>query len=359
MKQYNIVVGSGIAGAVVARRVAEEKNEKVIVIEKKNHIGGYCYDYRDKNGILVHKFGPHIFRTNSRAVWDYVSRFSSWEEYQHKVLSYVNGSFYPIPINLDTVNGFLGTEFSSLDVGQYFDQVKKTDENINSVKNVIESQVGSLFYEMFFKNYTLKQWGKDPSELPKEIVARIPVRTNRDDRYFTHKYQGMPQDGYTNMILNILDHKNIKVLLNTDYKEVKGQIQPRSIYYSGAIDEYYDYCFGKLPYRCVSFDIQTLDVDYYQPVAVVNYPNDYNFTRITEYKHFYKEKKSKTTIAKEFPSDKGEPAYPIPCKENLSLYERYYSLSKNENVKFIGRLGEYRYYSMDQIIEKMLKEKLY
>lgn len=358
MKIANIIVGAGIAGAVLARRIAEEKGEKVLVVEKRDHIGGYCYDYRDEQGIFIHKFGPHIFRTDNVHVWNYVNRFSEFKEYQHKVLAYVQGHFYPMPINIDTVNGILGTSFNSDQVLEYFDQVRNKNISAANVKDVVESQVGNLFYELFFKNYTKKQWGEDPSLLPKEIISRIPIRSNREDRYFTVKYQGMPEQGYTQMIRNILSHKNIKVLLNTDYREISTLRGNAKLFYSGPIDEYYEYCFGKLPYRCVSFKLEKYDQEYYQPVAVVNYPNDYDYTRITEYKHFYGNRTSCTVIGKEFSSNEGEPSYPIPQKENKALYEKYFKLAEKDAINFIGRLGEYQYYSMDQIIEKMLHKEI-
>lgn len=350
-----VVVGSGIAGSVLARRLAEEKGDQVLIVEKRNNISGYCYDFRDDNGILIHKYGPHIFRTDSEKVWKFLSRFTEWEDYQHKVLANVNGQFYPMPINLDTVNCFLGTHYTVENVGEYFESHKKELKEINCVKDVIEGQIGSEFYRAFFEKYTEKQWGLSCEQLPPEIVARIPIRKNRDDRYFTHQYQAMPKTGYTEMMRNILDHPNIHIMLNTDYKDVKDYIKCKHIYYSGPIDEYYDYRYGKLPYRSVTFKFETYQLEQYQPVAVVNYPNNYDYTRITEFKHFYHMKTSNTVIAKEFPGANGTPSYPIPTSENRELYKKYAAIP-NDKVIFIGRLGEYRYYSMDQIVENILEK---
>lgn len=305
MKIDALIVGAGIAGSVLARKLAEEQGQQILVVDKRNHVGGYCYDYRDENGILIHKYGPHIFRTDSKEVWKFLSRFTDWQDYQHKVLANVNGHFYPMPINLDTVNQYLGTQYTAEDVEEYFEEHKISLIEINNVKDVIESQIGPEFYHAFFEHYTEKQWGLPCEELPPEIVARIPIRKNRDDRYFTHCYQALPKDGYTNMIQNILDHPNIHILLNTDFKDIKGAIESKHTYYSGPIDEYYNYCYGKLPYRNVTFKFETYPVEQYQPVSVVNYPNNYDYTRITEFKHFYPSRSSCTVIAKEIPSGGG------------------------------------------------------
>ncbi|MGI5977340.1 MAG: UDP-galactopyranose mutase [Candidatus Limivicinus sp.] len=358
MKVQNLVIGAGASGIVLARRIAEEKNEKVLIIEKRNHIAGDCYDYRDAEGILIHKYGPHIFRTNDEKVYHFLSRFTDWFDYQHKVLAYVGGDYYPMPINLDTVNNFLGTHYNSENVLEYFDRVKKNIPVVRNVKDVIESQVGTVFYENFFKNYTQQQWGMAPEDLPPEIVARIPIRSNRDDRYFTVKYQGIPSEGYTAMFMNMLNHPNISYMLNTDYFDISDQIEAEHIYFSGRIDEFYQYKFGKLPYRCVHFKFETIDREQVQPVAVVNYPNENDYTRITEFKHFMRSNSHKTVISKEYPSSEGNPSYPIPTAENQALYQKYVSLSANDKVEFIGRLGTYKYYSMDQTIDAILKMKL-
>ena len=353
-----LIVGAGIAGVTLARRIAEETNKKIMVVDKRHHIGGYCYDYRNHEGILIHRFGPHIFRTDSKEVYDFLSRFTQWCDYQHKVLAYAEGHFYPMPINLDTVNKYLGTDYSSESVLTYFEKARTNPQKIDNVKDAVESQIGPIFYKAFFEQYTLKQWGEKPENLPAEIIARIPIRSNRDDRYYTVQYQAVPQEGYTVMLQNMLNHPNIKVMLNTDYKEIKDQIKYKKMYYSGLIDEYYDFKFGKLPYRCVNFIVEELEMEQYQSAAVVNYPNNYDYTRITEFKHFYKTKSKNTAIAKEYPSSEGDPSYPIPTKENSELYKKYAALADNNNVEFIGRLGQYKYYSMDQVISDILKMRI-
>jgi UDP-galactopyranose mutase len=358
MKVQNLIVGSGIAGITLARRLADEQNQTVLIVERRNHIGGYCYDYRDDEGILIHKYGPHIFRTDSKRVWEYLSRFTHWYNYQHKVLTYVEGKLYPIPINLDTVNNFLGTNFDSDSVLEYFERVKLKKGSCENVKDVIESQVGPLFYQHFFQNYTSKQWGIAPEDLPKEIVARIPIRNNRDGRYFTARYQGIPEQGYTEMFMKMLQHTKIRVMLNTDYQDIQAEIGCDRLFYSGAIDEYYQYCRGRLPYRCVSFELNRINARHYQQAAVVNYPNDYDFTRITEFKYFTNHQAPHTVIAKEYSSSEGDPSYPIPVKENMELYNQYLKLARNGSPVFVGRLGRYKYYSMDEIIEAILDMRL-
>lgn len=354
MNVNSIIVGAGIAGISLARRLAEEKNERIMIIEKQKNIGGFAYDYRNRDGILIHKFGPHIFRTDSLKVYQFLSRFTKWFDYQHKVLANVEGSFYPMPINLDTVNKYMGTNYTSENVLQFFKEIKTNPVNIENVKDAVESQIGETFYKAFFENYTKKQWGEAAENLPASVIARIPIRSNRDDRYFTSCYQGIPKEGYTAMLEKMLDHPNISIMLNTDYETVKNEIIADKVYYSGSIDEYYNYCFGKLPYRCVYFEIEELDVEYFQPVAVVNYPNNYDYTRITEFKYFNGNRSKRTVIAKEYSSDSGNRSYPIPIMKNKDLYNRYYNLNDNNQVTFIGRLGTYCYLSMDQIIENIL-----
>ena len=263
-----------------------------------------------------------------------------------------------MPINLDTVNHFLGSNYDSNTVMQYFKESKTHPHTIDNIKDAVESQVGTLFYEAFFKSYTYKQWGIEPEKLPPSIISRIPIRANRDNRYFTVKYQGIPKQGYTAMMKNMLDHPNIKIMLNTNFKDICEEITYDKLYYSGSIDEYFDYVYGKLPYRCVSFKLETYDIPQYQSVAVVNYPNDYDYTRITEFKHFIPSTSHNTVIAKEYPCDSGSPSYPIPLENNINLYKKYLQLADGTNIVFIGRLGQYKYLSMDQVIDGVLMLKI-
>jgi len=352
----NIVVGASFAGSIVARRLAEEKNEKVLVIEKRNHIGGNAFDFYNSDGILVHKYGPHIFHTNNKKVWDYLSRFTEWRLYQHRVLAYVDGQLLPFPINLDTINTLFGTNYTSDTIKEFYENVKINKEVIENSEDGVISQVGVELYEKFFKNYTKKQWGVYPDQLSPQVTARIPIRANRDDRYFTDKYQGLPKEGYTKMFERILDHPNISIMLNTDYLSIKDELKYNRLIYTGCIDEFFDYKYGRLPYRSIFFDFETIDNDKYQSVGTVNYPNDYDFTRITEFKHLTGQKCDKTTIVREYSKSEGEPYYPVPDKNNEKRYLKYLEdARKLPNVYFIGRLAMYKYLNMDKVVEYALE----
>lgn len=353
---YNyVIVGAGFAGCVLAERIANELNKKVLIIEKRNHIGGNAYDCYNEDGILVHKYGPHIFHTNNKEVWDYLSKFTEWYHYQHRVLAYVDGQTVPMPINLDTINKLYNTNFTPDELNKFFEKVRDKKEEILNSEDMVISKVGKDLYEKFFKGYTKKQWDLYPYELEPEVTARIPIRTNRDDRYFTDKYQGMPKYGYIKMFENMLNNKNIHIMLNTDYKEVIDSIEYEKLIYTGPIDYYFDYKYGKLPYRSLNFEFETLDCEKYQEVGTVNYPNDYDFTRITEFKHLTGQKHYKTTIVREYSSAEGEPYYPIPQKKNIEQYKLYEEeANKLNNVFFIGRLANYKYYNMDKVVEEAL-----
>lgn len=356
LKMYNyVIVGAGFAGCVLAERIANELNKKVLIIEKRNHIGGNAYDCYNEDGILVHKYGPHIFHTNNKIVWDYLSQFTEWYHYQHRVLAYVDGQTVPMPINLDTINKLYNTNFTPDELNKFFEKVRDKKEDILNSEDMVISKVGKDLYEKFFKGYTKKQWDLYPYELEPEVTARIPIRTNRDDRYFTDKYQGMPKYGYIKMFENMLNNKNIHIMLNTDYKEVIDSIEYEKLIYTGPIDYYFDYKYGKLPYRSLNFEFETLDCEKYQEVGTVNYPNDYDFTRITEFKHLTGQKHYKTTIVREYSSAEGEPYYPIPQKKNIEQYKLYEEeANKLNNVFFIGRLANYKYYNMDKVVEEAL-----
>lgn len=340
------VVGCGLSGAVCARLLAE-KGRRVIVIERRDHIAGNAYDYYNRDGILVHRYGPHIFHTKYKQVWDFLSRFTGWRYYQHRVLAFVNGMTVPLPINLDTVNQIYGTNYSSFTIRDFFSSAQE-DIPVNNARDMVISKVGRELYELFFHNYTKKQWDLFPEELAAEVTARIPVRYNRDDRYFNDPYQGMPADGYTAMVSNMLNHPGISILLNTSYKKVKREISFARVIYTGAVDEFFDHTYGRLPYRSLTFDCETLDRECFQDAAVINYPNDYEFTRITEFKHLTGQKHHLTTIMREYPKADGEPCYPIPREESQDLYNRYADEAASlKDVYFTGRLGLYKYANMD------------
>ncbi len=349
-----LIVGAGYAGSVLAERLARGSGKTVLLIDRRPHIGGNAYDCYDDAGILIHKYGPHIFHTNSREVFDYLSRFTEWRQYQHRVLAQVDGQLVPMPINLDTINLLYGLNLSAFQMEEFLARRAEKIQCARTSEDVVVGKVGRELYEKFFRGYTRKQWGLDPSELDAQVTARVPTRTNRDDRYFTDTYQAMPKRGFTRMFENMLDHPNIHVLLNTDYRAVREIIPHREVIYCGPVDEFFDFRFGKLPYRCLEFKHETLNQAKYQPVAVVNYPNDYAYTRVTEFKHLTGQEHSKTSIVYEFPTAEGDEYYPIPRKENAELYHRYQALAEQAGVHFVGRLATYKYYNMDQVVAQAL-----
>jgi UDP-galactopyranose mutase len=350
-----LVVGAGFAGSVIAERLAKVLGKKVLICDKRPHIGGNAYDHYNEHGILVHRYGPHIFHTNSRDVFDYLSQFTDWRTYEHHVLASVDGQLVPMPINLDTINKLYGMELTSLELEKFFESVAEPREQIRTSEDVVVSKVGRELYEKFFRNYTRKQWDLDPSELDASVTSRVPVRTNRDDRYFTDRYQAMPLHGFTRMFENMLDHPNIKILLNCDYHEILSAVSYKEMIFTGPVDEYFDYVFGKLPYRSLHFKHETHNREKYQPEAVVNYPNEHAFTRITEFKYLTGQEHPKTSIVYEFPKSDGDPYYPVPRPENAELYKQYKALADaTPNVHFIGRLATYKYYNMDQVTAQAL-----
>ncbi len=351
-----VVVGAGITGLTLAERIANERNEKVLVIEKRAHIGGNCFDYYDENGVLVHKYGPHIFHTASKKAYDYLSRFTKWNDYQHRVLTYVDGNLLPMPICARTINMLYNLNLSTQEVEGFLKGVADGKREIKSSEDVVISKAGEYIYEKFFKHYTKKQWDMYPSELDPSVISRVPVRYNTDERYFTDMYQGMPSAGYSHMFSKMADSSNIKILLNTDYKEVIGDIEYDTLIYTGPIDYYFDYALGHLKYRSIDVVLETKDVSDYQSAAVVNYPNDYDFTRITEFKKLTWQKHDKTVICKEYPTWEGDPYYPVPIEAQKKLYARYKSEADKEgSVVFAGRLAEYKYYNMDEALLRALE----
>ncbi len=350
-----LIVGAGFAGSVLAERLAAGSDKKVLICDRRPHIGGNAYDHYNDAGILVHKYGPHIFHTNSREVFEYLSRFTEWRPYQHRVRASVDGQIVPIPINLDTINTLYGLNLTSFEVEEFFNKVAEPVEHIKTSEDVVVNRVGRELYEKFFKNYTRKQWGLDPSELDASVTSRVPTRTNRDDRYFTDTYQAMPLNGFTRMFENMLDHPNIKIMLNCDYSEIEKDIPFAEMIYTGPVDSYFDYCYGKLPYRSLEFKHETHDVSVYQSAPVVNYPNEHLYTRVTEFKYLTGQEHPKTSIVYEFPKSQGDAYYPVPRKENTDLYAKYKGLAdRTPNVHFVGRLATYKYYNMDQIVAQAL-----
>ena len=350
-----LIVGAGFAGSVIAERLATQAGKKVLVIDKRNHIGGNAYDHYNSEGILVHRYGPHIFHTNSKEIFEYLGQFTAWRPYEHQVLASVDGKLVPIPINLNTINELYGLQLNSSQVDQFLEEKAEKKERISTSEDVVVSKVGRELYEKFFRGYTRKQWDLDPSELDASVTARIPTRNNRDNRYFTDTFQAMPLHGYTRMFENMLSHPNIKVMLNTDYKEVQDFIPFREMIYTGPIDYYFDYRFGKLPYRSLDFHFETHDKEQYQQAATVNYPNNHLYTRITEFKYLTGQKNDKTTIVFEYPKAEGDPYYPVPRPENAELYKKYQLLAEPlSHVHFIGRLATYKYYNMDQVVGQAL-----
>ena len=355
-----LIVGAGFAGAVLAERLASQRGATCLVIDKRAHIAGNAYDRYDAAGVLVHSYGPHYFRTNSDRIVAYLSQFTEWHHVDYKILSWTDGRYWQFPINLNTFEQLLGRPSTSGEMERTLAEWRVPIVSPKNSEEVIISQIGRRLYEMFFKNYTRKQWQRDPSELDASVCGRIPVRTNRDDRFVSDKFQALPKDGYTAMFRRMLAHPNIEVRLNTDYREARKEVQFRHLIYTGPVDEYFDHCFGPLPYRSIRFEEETLPVEYHQPAMQVNYPNDHDYTRVVEMKHATGQKLPVTTIVREYPQAYGpghEPYYPIPAPDARAQYERYAVLAEQERgVTFVGRLATYRYYNMDQVVGMALAE---
>jgi UDP-galactopyranose mutase len=350
-----LVVGAGFAGSTLAERLAREAGKRVLVVDRRNHIGGNAYDHYDDAGILVHRYGPHIFHTNSADVFAYLSQFTDWRPYEHRVRASVDGRLVPLPINLDTINELYGLSLGASELEAFFASVAEPVERVRTSEDVVVSKVGRELYLKFFRNYTRKQWDLDPSELDASVAARVPARLNRDDRYFTDSYQAMPLHGYTRMFERMLDHPNIKVLLQTDYREIDALVPYRELVYTGPVDEFFDLRYGKLPYRSLEFRFETLARERFQPAPVVNFPNEHAYTRCTEFKYLTGQEHPKTTVVYEYPRAEGDPYYPVPRPENAALYQRYKALADSTaGVHFVGRLATYKYYNMDQVVAQAL-----
>jgi len=350
------VVGAGLAGSVMAERLASQSGARVLIVDRRNHVAGNTYDEVDAAGIRVHRYGPHIFHTNSEAVFEYLSQFTAWHRYEHRVLARVRGQLLPIPINRTTVNRLFGLNLTTDDeVADFYAQRALSNGVPKNSEEVVLGAVGRELYELFFRGYTRKQWGRDPSQLSASVTARIPTRTNEDDRYFTDRFQAMPREGYTAMVERMLDHPLIDVQTGVDFDDVPAYIYSRLVF-TGPVDEFFGHRYGRLPYRSLEFRFETLPVAQFQPVGTVNEPSEgVAFTRTTEFKHLTGQSHRVTTVVREFPRADGDPYYPIPAPGNGELYERYETLAQaTPDVYFVGRLATYRYYNMDQVVAQSL-----
>ena len=360
MKFDHLIVGAGFAGAVLAERLASQLGRRCLVVDRRSHIGGNAYDFYDRAGVLLHQYGPHYFRTNSERVRTYLAQFTAWVPAAYKVLSWTDGRYWQFPINLNTFEQLLGRPSDSEEMAATLEKWRVPIEHPRNSEEVIVSQVGRELYEKFFRQYTRKQWRRDPSELDAAVCGRIPVRTNRDDRYVSDRFQEMPRDGYTAMFERMLAHPNIEVRLDTDYRRARAQVAYKHLIYTGPVDEYFDHCHGPLLYRSLRFEPETIETEFYQPAVQVNYPNDFEYTRVLEIKYITGQKLPVTTIVREYPQDYGpgrEAYYPLPAPDARALYKKYEALAEAErNVSFVGRMATYRYYNMDQVVGMALAE---
>jgi UDP-galactopyranose mutase len=350
-----LIVGAGFAGSVLAERLANVLAKRVLLLDKRRHIGGNAYDYLNDEGVLVHKYGPHIFHTNSRYVYDYLSNFTAWRPYEHHVKVSTHDKLVTFPINLNTIKELYNLSLTPEQMLVFLKERAEAVDTITTSEDIIVSKIGRELYELFFRGYTRKQWGLDPSQLDATVAGRIPVRTNTDNRYFTDEFQVMPQDGYTRMFERMLANPLIELRLGTDFHKLEESVPYKNIIYTGPIDAYFSYKYGKLPYRSLAFEFQTIDTNLCQPSGTINFPNDHQYTRITEFKHLTGQKHPKTTVCYEYPQADGDPYYPIPRPANAALYAKYKELADaTPNVLFVGRLGTYKYYNMDQVVAQAL-----
>lgn len=356
MKYDYLIVGAGFAGCILAERLASQLGKKILLIDKRNHIGGNAYDDYNEHGIRIHHYGPHLFHTNDMRIVEYLSQFTGWRPYEHRALARVNGKYVPIPINRRTVNELLGLSLNSdKEVEEFFLREREERLVIANSEDYVVSRVGRRLYELLYLPYTRKQWGRHPRELSPAVCGRLPIRTNLDDRYFDDRFQAIPSEGYTKMFERMTYHRNIEVQLNTRFQDVRG-VQFDRLIYTGPVDEYFDFVHGRLPYRSLRFEFETFEQEYVQPVAMINHPNEAPYTRTIEFKHITGQKHPRTTISREFPMKEGEPFYPVPSAQSMELYEKYRSeMRKLRTVTFVGRLATYRYYNMDQVTAQALK----
>jgi UDP-galactopyranose mutase len=356
-----IVVGAGLSGCVIAEQFANIKHKKVLIVEKRDHIGGNCFDYINEHGIRINKYGAHLFHTNNERVWEYINRFDEWERWEHEVKGSIDNKIIPIPANITTVNMLLNTNLKNEhDMDEWLNKNQVKYNSITNGEEMAKSRVGEQLYEKIFRDYTFKQWNKYPNELRPEVLARIPLRNNFDTRYFNDKYQVLPKYGYTHFFEKLISNDLIDVQLNCDFNNIKDFVKDKVIIYTGPIDHYFNN-YEKLEYRSIDFHIEHhLNMNYYQTNSVVNYPQmDVGFTRIVEYKHFLNQKSPHTTIVKEFTCENGEPYYPVLNERNIELYKKYQQLAEDDmkigNIHFIGRLANYKYFNMDEAILNALE----
>jgi UDP-galactopyranose mutase len=355
VKYDYLIVGAGFAGCIIAERLATQRGKKILLIDRRNHIAGNAFDSVDEHGIRIHSYGPHLFHTNDECIIKYLSQFTSWHPYEHRVLALVNGLLVPMPVNRTTINTLFDLQYTTDDeIKAFYNQEKESISVIRNSEDVVVSKVGRRLFELLYKGYTTKHWGLEPSHLAPSVCGRLPVRMNTDDRYFDDRFQMMPAQGYTAMFNKMITHPLISVELNTQFREIPSETFEQLIF-TGPIDEYFHQTFGALPYRSLHYEFETHEKEYVQAVAQVNYPNDFDYTRSIEFKHITGQYHSKTTIAKEYSSETGEPYYPIPNEENEALYKLYAAEAKKlKTVHFVGRLATYRYYNMDQVAAQAL-----
>jgi UDP-galactopyranose mutase len=370
-----LIVGAGYAGLVVAERMATQHGKSSLIVEKRNHYGGNAADAYDDHGVLIHTYGPHYFRTNSERIRAYLSLFTEWHPVDYKIKSHTEGRYWSFPINLNTFEEMIGCSSTSEEMEAWLEEKRIPIENPQNSEEVILSQVGTDLYEKFFKGYTLKQWKRHPRDLDASVCGRIPIRTNRDDRYLREEFQALPKAGYTRMFSKMLEAcgSKVKLMLNTDYREIIPSVNYKHMVYTGAIDEFFNECHGPLPYRSLRFERESFNAEqlierekisgktgFWQPAMQVNYPNEEEYTRIVEVKHATGQTCTNTTIVKEYPDDYGpgkEPYYPIPSPDAAAIYQKYKKLAdETPNTSFIGRLATYRYYNMDQVVGMALTE---
>lgn len=353
-----LIVGAGFSGAVLAERLASQLGATCLVIDRRKHIAGNAFDGPDASGVLIHHYGPHYFRTNAQMVIDYLSQFTEWHHVDYKILSWTHGRYWQFPINLNTFEQLIGRRASSQQMEAVLEAWRVPIPTPRNSEEIILSQVGTKLYEMFFRGYTAKQWRLSPKDLDPSVCGRIPLRTNRDDRYLSERFQALPAHGYTAMFHRILNHPRIELRLGAEFREIREQISYRHLIYSGPIDEYFDFCFGRLPYRSLRFEPETYEMERYQPALQVNYPNEFEYTRTVELKHATGQKIPHTTVVREYPADfypGSEPFYPIPAPDARRLYQQYAERAEQEsNVTFLGRLATYRYLNMDQVVASAL-----